>query len=181
MIVELCFHPDLKPHYLQLKKYYTQYDLAEFMSLPSVYSQRLYEVLKSWSDKPEVEIEIEDLHNMLDTPNSLQDNFAYFRRRVLEQAHKDIVEREGSSLWFDWEPVKGYKGKVVAVRFVFSEERAKELSKNQPQPDIHHLLQQWSNACYERIAKRGDTCTPKKTKRCEFCTTRGRMCKRKPT
>jgi plasmid replication initiation protein len=149
------------------------------MSLPSIYSQRLYEVLKSWSDKPEIEIEIEELHYMLDTPNSLRENFAYFRKRVLEQAHKDIVEREGSSLRFNWEPIKASRGKVIAIRFVFSEVRSQELSKNQQSPDeisVHHKLQQQSNTCYENTAKNGISCTPNmKTKKCEFCTTRGRM------
>jgi plasmid replication initiation protein len=179
-VLELRFDADLKPHYLQLKERFTQYSLAEFMSLPSVYSQRLYEILKSWNDKPGVEIEFCDLCNMLDVPASLRTNFAYFRRRVLEQAHRDIVEREYSTLWFDWEPIKsGKNSKVVAVRFVFNETKAQELAKNQPQPDelfVHQQLQRQSNTCYERMAKRGQSCTPKlKIKKCQFCTTRGRM------
>jgi plasmid replication initiation protein len=183
MILELGFHPDLKPHYLQLKERFTQYSLAEFMSLPSIYSQRLYEILKSWSDKPEITIEINDLFEMLDVPKSLRSDFRNFRLRVLEKAHKDIVERDGSSLWFDWEPIKkGRNGKVEAVRFVFSESRAQELSKNQPPPDevfIHQQLQRQSNGCFERLAKRGVECAPRlKTEKCRFCTTRGRMASR---
>jgi plasmid replication initiation protein len=179
-VLELRFDSDLKPHYLQLKERFTQYSLAEFMSLPSIYSQRLYEFLKSWCDKSEIVAELDDLHDMLDTPNSMKTDFKEFRLRVLEKAHKDIVEREGSSLWFDWEPIKkGRGGKVVAVRFVFNETRAQELTKNQPQPDelfVHQQLQRQSNACYERLAKRGQSCTPRlKTKKCQFCTARGRM------
>jgi plasmid replication initiation protein len=179
-VLELRFDADLKPHYLQLKERFTQYSLAEFMSLPSIYSQRLYEILKSWCDKPEVNIATDELYNMLDASTSLRANFKDFRRRVLEQAHKDIVERDGSSLWFDWEPIKhGRGGKVIAVRFVFSETKARELAKNQPPPDelfVHQQLQRQSNTCYERLAKRGQSCTPRlKTKKCQFCTTRGRM------
>jgi plasmid replication initiation protein len=179
-ICELCFHPDLKPHYLQLKERFTQYSLAEFMSLPSIYSQRLYEILQSWHNMTEVEIEIDNLHAMLDTSISLKKDFKDFRRRVLDQAHKDIMEREGSSLWFDWEPIKmGRGGKVVAIRFVFNQEKAKELIKNQVLPDqmfIHQQLQKQSNGCFERLHKQGKQCTPKlKTPKCKFCTTRGRM------
>ena len=180
-VLELRFDSDLKPHYLQLKEKFTQYSLAEFMSLPSTYSQRLYEFLKSWHDKPEVVAVLDDLHDMLDPPKSMRADFKEFRLRVLEKAHKDIVEREGSSLWFDWEPIKkGRGGKVAAVRFVFSETKAQELVKNQPPPDelfVHQQLQRKSNTCFERLAKRGQSCTPNpKNEKCRFCTTRGRMC-----
>jgi hypothetical protein len=179
-VLELRFDSDLKPHYLQLKEKFTQYSLAEFMSLPSTYSQRIYEFLKSWCDKQEVIAELDDLHDMLDTPKSLRADFKAFRLRVLEKAHKDIAEREGSSLWYDWEPLKQGRGKkVTAVRFVFSETKAQELEKNQPPPDerfVHQQLQRQSNTCFERLRKRGHSCTPNLGKdKCRFCTTRGRM------
>jgi hypothetical protein len=179
-VLELGFHADLKPHYLQLKEQFTQYSLAEFMSLPSTYSQRLYEFLKSWCNRPEVVAQLDDLHDMLDTPKSLRADFKAFRLRVLEKGHKDIVEREDSSLWFDWEPLKQGKGKkITAVHFVFSETKAQELKKNQPPPDerfVHQQLQRQSNTCFERLAKRGQSCTPNfKSEKCKFCATRGRM------
>jgi plasmid replication initiation protein len=182
-IISMRFDSDLKKHYLQLKERFTQYSLAEFMSLPSTYSQRLYEILKSWSDKPTVDIELNELSDMLDVPKSFRKDFGAFRRKVLEQAHRDIVEREYSSLWFDWEPIKqGRGGKVTAVRFVFNEVRAKELTKNQPPPDelfVHQKLQHDSNRCFEQLAKRGKECTPRlNTEKCVFCTKRGRMATR---
>jgi plasmid replication initiation protein len=179
-ILELRFDADLKPHYLQLKERFTQYSLAEFMSLSSVYSQRLYEILKSWSDKLEVTLETSELYDILEVPKSFRRDFGGFRRKVLEQAYKDIADREGSSLWFDWEPIKqGRGGKVVAIRFVFSKDKAKELAKNQTPPDemyIHQQMQRQSNGCFERLTKQGKKCTPKlRTAKCRFCTTRGRM------
>jgi plasmid replication initiation protein len=179
-VLELGFHPDLRPHYLQLKERFTQYSLAEFMSLPSIYSQRLYEILKSWSDKSEVEIAIGELCDMLDVPSSFRANFKDFRRRVLEQSHKNIVEREGSSLWYDWEAIKkGRGGKVAAIRFVFNPSKAEELAKNNQPTDelyVHQQFQRQSNICFEQLMKRRKPCTPKlKTKKCQFCTTRGRM------
>jgi len=179
-VLELGIHPDLKPHYLNLKERFTQYDLTEFMSLPSIYSQRIYEILKSWYDKPEVEITIEELYEMLDISASYRSDFGQFRRRILEQAHKDIVDREGSTLWYDWEPIKsGRAGKVVAVRFVFDWKKAQEMKKNQPSDEmlVHQALQRESNRCFERVViKARKKCTPKpKTPRCKFCLERGRM------
>ena len=178
--VTVCFHPDLKPHFLNLKERFTKISLAEFMSLPSTYSQRLFEILKSWDDKSEVEISLESLYEMLDIPASYRANFLNFRRRILEQAHKDVVEREGSSLWFDWEPIKsGRAGKVVAIRFVFNWKKAQDMEKNQPTDEVFITakLQQGSNRCFERVVIRArKKCTPKpKTPRCQFCLKRGRM------
>lgn len=108
------FHPDLKPHYLDLKKHFTTYSLTEFLSLPSTYSQRIYEILRSWDDCVTTEISTADLHEMLCTPDSMRKNFYEFKRRALEKAHKDITEK--TRLKYEWEPIK--KGrKVVAVRF----------------------------------------------------------------
>lgn len=177
----LSFHPDLKPHYLQLKERFTQYSLSEFMSLPSIYSQRLYEILKSWNDKPEIVIDIEELYKMLDVPVSFRKDFGAFRRKVLEQAHKDIVGRTDSSLWFDWEPLKGKKSgkKTVAVRFVFNQTRARDLMKNQAPLDdmaIFSRLQKQTNSCYAYYKKCFKKCNPKlKTAKCKFCVERGRL------
>lgn len=125
-VLEIKFHPDLLPHYLQLQKKFAQYNLMEFLLLPSTYSQRLFEIIKSWDDKQEIEISILDLHEMLNVPQSLRKDFRNFRIRVLEKAHKDISEC--TSLRYEWEPIK--KGRaVVAVRFIFAKKRALPVEK----------------------------------------------------
>ena len=118
-ILELGFHPDLKPHYLNLQ-IYMQYNLMEFLLLPSIYSQRIFELLKSWDDKNEVKISIYDLHEILNVPESFRKDFRQFRTRVLEKSHKDILAH--TSLRYEWEPIK--KGRaVVAIRFIFAKKR----------------------------------------------------------
>ena len=110
------FHPDLKPHFLQLKEQFTAYNLFEFLTLPSSYSQRLFEILKSWANTPEFIISVAELHEMLNTPPSFQADFRQFRTRVLEKAHKDIQEK--TSLRYEWEPVKVGRS-VEKIRFTF--------------------------------------------------------------
>ena len=120
------FDPDLKPHYLELKKHFTTYSLAEFLSLPSTYSQRIYEILRSWDDCVTSEISVTDLHEMLCAPPSLRKNFYDFKRRVLDKAHKDITEK--TRLRFEWEPIK--KGrKVIAVRFYMGRKTMEKAAK----------------------------------------------------
>ena len=120
------FHPDLKPHFLVLKKHFTIYSLFEFLLLPSTYSQRMFEILKSWANCPEVVISMADLHEILDTPDSFRANFKDFRRRVLEKAHKDIAAK--TSLFFEWEPIMQGRS-VGSIRFVFSKGKTARISE----------------------------------------------------
>lgn len=116
-IVEAEFNGHMAPFLLDLQQCFTQYSLIEYLKLPSIYSQRIFEILKSWSRMPEVVISMAELHRMLDSPDSFRANFAEFRRRVLEKAHKDITAH--TSFWYEWEPVKAGRS-VEAIRFLFA-------------------------------------------------------------
>lgn len=158
------FDPDLKEHFLDLKSHFTQYSLMEFLLLPSIYSQRLFEVLKSWGDKPEVTIKINDLYEMLGAPASLRVNFKDFRRRVLEKAHKDILSK--TSFQYEWEAIK--KGKsVTSIRFMFSKgkvEPAKKVS-TEKQSHVNNKLFVAAVNCFQ-----SGKCDYKETsKKCILC------------
>lgn len=129
-MLELGFHPDLKQHYLQLQKNFVKYNLMEFLLLPSIYSQRLFEYLKSWCSENEHVESINNLHEMLNTPKFIKENFKNFRTRVLEKAYNDITKH--TDLRFKWEPIKQGRA-VVAVRFIFPKKRA--LPKEQKTQD----------------------------------------------
>lgn len=140
--LEICFHPDLREHYLQLKQY-IKYNLLDFMCLPSIYSQRLFEFLKSWDDRKESVIDLKELHEMLDTPQSLRKDFFNFKVRVLEKAHKDILKF--TDLYYTWEPVK--KGRAVSwIKFIFgkkpitTQKTIGESAHNQQKGNVSYLL-----------------------------------------
>ena len=189
---EYELNPKLKPYYTKLETEFTVISLPEFMSLSTIYAQRLFRVLRSWSGLPEVSILVKDLHCLLDTPDSLRKNFKDFRVRVLEPVHQEINEK--TRLFFAWEPVREGLRKVVAVRFVFSKAainamtEAKEASQGGKEKleelggltrDEHAKLQLESNKCFEDLRTGGKTCAPKRTKKCKFCQTRGRMSAKK--
>ncbi len=111
------FNPRLSALLLQLRGVFTEYNLLEYLTLPSLYSQRLFEILKSWSGLPEVVLSVDELHRLLDTPPSFRADFRQFRTRVLEKAHKDIQEK--TRLSFEWEPVKAGRS-VESIRFMFA-------------------------------------------------------------
>lgn len=165
------FDPDLKPHFLGLQEKFTEYSLMQFLLLPSTYSQRLFEILKSWDDKPEVEISVFDLHEMLNTPESMRKDFRQFRTRVLEKAHKDITSK--TDLYFEWEAIK--KGRsFIKVRFIFARKRAlpvaekKEKNELQKQSRKNTAIFKAAVACFK---EHGPGCTGghQKTEICEAC------------
>ena len=156
------FDPGLKEHYLNLQSQFTQYSLMEFLMLPSTYSQRLFEVLKSWSSLPEAVISLADLFEMLDVPVSLRANFKDFRRRVLEKAHKDISSQTG--LRYQWEAIKQGRA-VAAVRFTFGTRSAQASEKkNQAQRSKDNALLKKAVACFK-----SGSCSPRSNKQCEIC------------
>lgn len=157
------FDPGLKEHYLNLQSHFTQYSLMEFLLLPSTYSQRLFEVLKSWSSLPEAVIDLSDLFQMLDVPSSLQ-RYPDFRRKVLERAHRDITGQTG--LRYEWEPIK--KGRAVAsIRFTFGARstQTSEIKKQAKRSKDNELLKK-ALACFQKSCGK---CTPNSGRKCEIC------------
>lgn len=118
-VIEAAFNPRLRPYLLELKGCFTTYNLAEYLSLPSLYSQRIFEIIKSLinSKGGEAVISMDDLHIFLDTPDSVKADFRQFRTRILEKAYKDIHEM--TKLRFEWEPVKVGRS-VEKIRFIFN-------------------------------------------------------------
>lgn len=169
-VVKARFDPAMKPHYIGLKEKFTEYSLIEYLILPSTYSQRIFEFLKSWDDQPERVEQLPDLQDMLDVPESLKANFKDFRRRVLEKAHRDISRN--TSLVYEWEPIK--KGRaVVAVRFVFTGPRIagatekKTAQENTKTKKANNQLFTKVMDCFR--VKGGDCKEVLGKKHCEFC------------
>lgn len=114
--VTATFNQKMQPMLLELKQCFTKYNLIEYLALPSIYSQRLFEILKSWSNTTDVTLTMDELHHLLSTPESFRKDFKAFRVRVLEKAHKDILKY--TNLEFEWKPIKQGRA-VVAVHFFF--------------------------------------------------------------
>ena len=117
-IISAIFNPVMRPHLLALRECFTAYNLTEYLALPSLYSQRLFEILKSFANvqSGEMILSLTDLHRFLDTPPSTRANFRELRRRVLEKAHQDITTK--TSFRYQWEPVKVGRS-VEKIRFIF--------------------------------------------------------------
>lgn len=118
--VALCFDPKLKPLLLQLQSYFTKYELEQIMQFRGQYTIRFFEFRKSFlgRKKQEITFTLNELHEVLGLKKNEYDQFFDFKRRVLEPAKLELLEKTGKS--FSWEAIKqGRGGKVVGVRLVF--------------------------------------------------------------
>ncbi|KJV29114.1 hypothetical protein VI06_10920 [Aquitalea magnusonii] len=114
--VALRFTPDVAPHLVKLERQFTSYKLAQASALRSLYSWRLLELLTQYESTGWRQIDVEDLHHTMETPESYRKNFKDLRRWIIEPAVKELTEKDG---WIiAWEPVKAGR-KVSAVKFVF--------------------------------------------------------------
>lgn len=118
------FNPDIKEHITQLKGSFTQYDVIEYSYLPSIYSQRLFELLKSYEnglEKGHIDIDIVTLRQTIECQDILGE-WKDFKKRVLVKAHKDI--NKNTSLKYDWEPIKTGR-KITGIRFTIKKDKSK--------------------------------------------------------
>lgn len=133
-IVTAIFNNLLAEHLIKLSTLFTVYDVLEYVQLPSVYSQKLFEILKSYDDleKPVLEITCDELHAILNCPDSLK-VWKDFKRRVLDKAHEDINKH--TTLKFNWSPTKTGR-KITGIKFRI----IKEAPKKEPRKKILPLL-----------------------------------------
>lgn len=138
-IIRGKLHNQLMPYLLNLKKDYVEYPLDEFLSLSSVYSQKIYNLLKSLGDCSAKKERVEKLHNILGITESARNNFAEFKRRTLEPAKEEI--NKVTSLKFEYEIEKEGR-KVSIVTFKFIKKRIKQTENNDEDKEFVELLEQ---------------------------------------
>jgi len=97
------------PFFSQLKKNFTTLDLGTAMTLRSVYSKRIYEMLSQYKDTGVLHVSIHEMKSRLGLINSNTGaekyvEFALFKRYVLEQAQKELAQK--SDMGFSYKAVK---------------------------------------------------------------------------
>jgi plasmid replication initiation protein len=174
--VRATFNSRMSEVLLQLHDYFTEYNLIEYLLLPSTYSQRLFEILQSWKniERGYADISVADLHSLLNTPESFRANFKDFRRWVLEKAHKDIHEK--TKLKFEWEPMK-FGRSVTQIRFTFGHRR-KVIDEAEPnkvkEAKKRRLQSQRITRALECARMKKGECVERDNKPiiCKFCKTK---------
>ncbi|SDH85389.1 Initiator Replication protein [Aneurinibacillus thermoaerophilus] len=113
--MELEFSPKLKPYLLQLKERFTTYRLHNVMQLRSVYSIRIYELLKQYAQIGSRLFELDDLKFVLGIEKNEYQKYGHFKAKVLKVAQKELQEK--TDIAFDFEEIKNGR-KVAKLNFI---------------------------------------------------------------
>ena len=87
-VSKIRFHPDLKPYLLQLKQQFTVLKLEYILALDSIYSIRIYELLKQFEKLGFRQMELDELRWILEIPNSYKVSNI---RIILDKAREEIA------------------------------------------------------------------------------------------
>ena len=113
--VELTFSSYLKPYMLKLNSMFTQYKLANILSMKSKYSPRVYEILKCNEFKKQgyIEIDVEELRKLLKAEN-IYPKYNDFKKYIIQRTQKEL--KRISDISFEFEEIKTGR-KVTSIRF----------------------------------------------------------------
>jgi plasmid replication initiation protein len=128
-IVSFRFDPALKPYLLQLKDCFTSVNFAIVVKFKSVYSIRIYYLLKQYQPVGKRVIAVDELKDMLCLTDKYQ-GFTDFKRWVLEAAKKDFEAKNEdgspkSDITFEFELLR--RGRAVAsITFIIIEQQQRK-------------------------------------------------------
>jgi len=117
-VVEATFHPDLKPYLLRLKNRFLMYDMKNVLNISSANSIRMYELLKSFEGIKERTFYVSELKEILGVAEKY-DRYYNFKKRVVEQAQKDLMKHTDIAFTFDEIKIP-WKKTVEKLRFYIS-------------------------------------------------------------
>ena len=119
LIINLTFHPKLKPFLLELSRDFTKLDINNYKFLHTGSSIRIYQILKQYFGKRQrtVEIDLEDLKGMLGISDKYE-SYNRFKVKVLDEAQRRL--EKVTDLKFTYEEVKSSR-KVKAIKFHIKE------------------------------------------------------------
>jgi plasmid replication initiation protein len=127
--VDVSFDPKLKPFFLGLKERFTSYKLNNVIRLKSVYSIRIYELLKQYQSIGKRTITIEALREMLGIEPKEYHLYGDFKRYVLQVAHHEINEK--TDILVEYREIKDVR-RVAELEFTVTMKAA----SGQPVPPI---------------------------------------------
>jgi plasmid replication initiation protein len=119
-IVELEFHPKLKPHLLQIKNNFTQYLLHRASDFKLMYTWRLFELLMQFRSTGLLVISLDDFKKCLDVPSAYDRDFGLIRSKVIKPSIAEMLEKDGLNV--EWKPLKTGR-KVTGLEFRFPAEK----------------------------------------------------------
>ena len=112
-MLECSVSPELKPYLLKLQENFKSYDLKYILEMQSEYSIRIYELLKKAEKLGFLEMNLEELQDLLQVPESFK-VYADFKRKVLQPVSIEIAKH--TDIYFEFEEIKPSR-KVERIKF----------------------------------------------------------------
>jgi hypothetical protein len=122
-IVSLRFDPAMKPFLLELKTHFTSIELSDSMKFRSIYSIRIYELLKQYENIGERTLGVDEIRKACGISNKLK-KYSAFKEKVLLMAQKEI--NANFDIKFIFQELKTVR-KITSIRF--------KISKNTNKPN----------------------------------------------
>ena len=114
--VSLTFSQKIKPYLSQLNGMFTSYQISNISKLKSLYSIRMYELLKQWKITGKRVIPLEEFRRVLELEDSYP-RFADLKRRVIQPAVDELNKQTDIAVSFNVEK----QGRAVStLLFSFS-------------------------------------------------------------
>jgi len=73
--IEITLAKNVLPHFLKLKNNFTKHEISAALSLNSIYSQKMYELLNHWKNKQEWLVSLSELQKLLSAENYRPSDF----------------------------------------------------------------------------------------------------------
>ena len=106
---------DMVPYLFDLGQKFTAYQLRNILGMKSAYSIRIYELMKSYEFRSEIEIDLQELKRLLDIENvKSYEKYHSIKQKILDIAVKEIDDL--SDINISYEPMKK-SNKVVSILF----------------------------------------------------------------
>ena len=112
----VTFEPRLKPFLLELKARYLIYDIRSILSIKSVHSIRIYELLKQYEKIGNRIFDIDELKLILGIAPNEYSLYGHFKDKVILKAQDDLNSNKETDNKFSFEEIKQGR-KVVKLKF----------------------------------------------------------------
>ncbi len=93
-IVSLSFDPKLKPYLLRLKREFTKCKVSIVTQFQSIYSIRIYQLLKQYKNIGFRVLNLDELKNTLGIKKNQYRMFRDFNKRILKQSKKEFEKKD---------------------------------------------------------------------------------------
>lgn len=152
----LKFDPELRRHLLDLKEKYLTYDVRNILKLTSVYSIRIYELLKQYEGMIDEskqgyakrKFSIDELKKVLGIEDGEYQLYGHFKNKIILKAQKDLESE--TDIRFEIEEEKSSR-KIVSIIFLIY--RNSKNSKKEPKSkkQTNEIIHPKFNKIYTKV------------------------------